>query len=270
MITYSFNCYTYSTFWDGRPPTLPDQISAAAAAGYDYIGLDVPSLTAHETAGLPPSAIRHLLDEAGISAYEVGALSISDDAALTEASLAEVLHHVRPVGGQQVLAVVRSGLDDATVANTRRCVEELSSVNVGVSVEFLPSLDVFNSIESVLALIDAVDHPGLGVMVDSWHFFAGPSTWESLDQLPLERLGFVQFSDAAPPVSDDVTYEYRERRVLPGEGIHDVAQFASRLCQRTDDLTVSVEILSKAWRDQPPAVLAEASYEATRRLWERG
>jgi 4-hydroxyphenylpyruvate dioxygenase len=268
VTTYSFNLWNHSPRWHGGPPTLPEQIEAAADAGYDRVGPDMPSLLLHEEAGLSGQAVRDVLDEHGVPCYELGALSISADPAATDESLRDVVRFARVLRAEQVLAVVHAGLDAATVANTRRCVSTLADIGVGTAVEFLPSLEVFNSISSVVDLIEAVDHPELRVMVDSWHFFAGPSTWESLDALPLERIGFVQFSDAAPPVSDDVAYEYRDRRVLPGEGIHDVAEFAARLRRRTADLTVSVEVLSAAWRAQPPALLATASYAATRRLWE--
>jgi 4-hydroxyphenylpyruvate dioxygenase len=272
MISYSFNAWNHSPRWDGRPPTLPAQITAAAAAGYDYFGPDIPSLLEHEAAGLPPAQVRDILDRATLPCYEIGALSISADTAATEASLRDVVRFGTALDARQVLAVVHSGMDAATIANTRTCVAALAAAGMGVAIEFLPSLDVFNSINGVVALIEAVDHPELRVMVDSWHFFAGPSTWESLDALPLDRIGFVQFSDASPPITDDVAFEYRERRVLPGEGVHDVTQFASRLCQRAAEnnhhLTVSVEILSKYWRDEPIDRFTKASYDATRRMWE--
>jgi 4-hydroxyphenylpyruvate dioxygenase len=118
-------------------------------------------------------------------------------------------------------------------------------------------------------LIDAVDRPGLGVMVDSWHFFAGPSTWDDLEHLPTAHLGFVQLSDAAPPMSDDVADEYRHHRVLPGDGQHDVAAFAAAVQRRFGPVTVSVEVLSRPWRQRPLETFATATLTATRQLWER-
>jgi sugar phosphate isomerase/epimerase len=271
MISYSFNAWNHSPRWDGRPPTLPAQIGAAAAAGYDFFGPDIPSLLAHEAEGLSAGAVRDLMD-ASIPCYEIGALSISEDADATATSLADVMRFGTALGARQVLAVVHSGMDNATIANACTCVDALAAAGMGVAIEFLPSLEVFNSIDSTLGLIDAVGRPELRVMVDSWHFFAGPSTWESLDALPLERIGFVQFSDASPPISDDVAFEYRERRVLPGEGVHDVAEFASRLSRRATredhELVVSVEVLSKPWRDEPITSFTKASYDTTRRMWE--
>jgi sugar phosphate isomerase/epimerase len=265
VIRFSFNTWNHSVTW-GSPPCLPEQIGAAAAAGYDFIGLDLPSLIAHRDGGLHPTAIADALDQHGISCYELVPLSITDDRAVTEASVEEVRQLGPAVGARTVLAVARGPVTDALVDNTRLCGDALSELGISVAIEFLPSVEV-NSIDRVLHLIDLAGVTGLRVMVDSWHFFAGPSTWGSLDDLPVEQLGFVQFSDAAPPVTDDVVHEYRQRRVMPGEGVHDLRRFADVIARKAPDVTVSVEVLSEAWRQRPPAAMIRASLAATRPFW---
>jgi sugar phosphate isomerase/epimerase len=262
VIRYSYNSWNHSSQW-GLPPSLPEQIKGAAAAGYDHIGLDVPSLLDHERDGTPPQHIAELMHEAGISCYELVPLRISTDAAESEASLADALRLAPLVGASQALAVVHSGMSVATVDATRHAVTAMADIGVGVSIEFIPTLEI-DSLDRLLELIDAVGHPELRVDLDSWHFFEGPSTWEALDAMPMDRLGFVQFGDAAPHIGDDLVYEYRQRRVLPGEGVHDLRRFCDTLLARTDDFVVSVEILSAVWRARPPAELAAASLAASR------
>ena len=266
MTAYSFNTWNHSTHW-GLAPTLPAQVVAAAHAGYDHVGLDVPSLMVHEAAGLPFGALRDSLDEASITCFEIAALVVSDDWNATAASLDVVRRAVRAFGARSVLAVVHGTVDEPVVRHTRRCVDALADDGVHVAVEFLPVLPV-NSIQAVCQLIDEVDRPELGVMVDSWHFFAGPSTWDALARLPVERLGFVQLSDAAPPSSDDVADEYRHHRVLPGEGHHDLAAFAAAVGGRFGPVTVSVEVLSAPWRDRPLETFAAATLAASRSVWD--
>jgi hypothetical protein len=41
MVRFSFNCFSHSAHLE-LAPTLPAQIQAAAGAGYDHVGLDVP------------------------------------------------------------------------------------------------------------------------------------------------------------------------------------------------------------------------------------
>jgi len=261
----SFNTWNHSAVWD-LPPTLPEQITAAAAAGYDHIGLDVPSLLAHEAAGLTAEQIRAHMDEVGISSFELVPLPLSADPAATEEGLARVVRFAPILGAHQVLAVVDGEVTGRTIVNIRRCVEQLAALGVGTAIEFLPSVPV-NSIEAVERLLDAVDRPEARVMVDTWHFFVGPSTWEALDALPPDRLGFVQFCDGLPAQSTDVRQEYRQRRVLPGEGIHGLAAFADHVLARWPDVVVSVEVLSSAWRSRPVEEFAAATYRSTRQFW---
>lgn len=261
----SFNTWNHSSYW-GLPPTLPDQITAAALVGYDYVGLDVPSLLAHEADGFPAGAVRECLDGSGLSCFEIGGLSLSDDVDLMNEELAQVLRLAPTVGAQEAVAVVFGPVTDRVVAGARRCTEELAAVGVGVSVEFLPTFEL-NSIDSVRRLLELVGHPELRVLVDSWHFFVGPDDWDSLDRLPEEQLRLVQFGDVGVPVSDDVADEFCHHRLLPGEGTCDLASFAERVLSRWPDVVVSVEVLSSAWRDRPVDEFAAQTLRSTRRFW---
>src|SRR5262249_24724957 len=161
--------------------------------------------------GLHPSGVAELLLEHGIGCFELVPLSITDDRGATRQALGDITYFAPRVGARTVLAVARGPLTTALADSARRCTEALAEIGLSLAVEFLPSIDL-NSIDSVRGLVEAVAMPTLRVMVDSWHFFAGPSTWESLDDLPREQLGFIQFSDAAPRQGDDLIYEYRHRR----------------------------------------------------------
>ena len=72
---YGYNTFNH-TVWLGLAPTLPAQIDAAAAAGFDCVGLDVPSLLAHETEGLAPVAIVEQMEARGIVPHELAFLVV--------------------------------------------------------------------------------------------------------------------------------------------------------------------------------------------------
>jgi 4-hydroxyphenylpyruvate dioxygenase len=266
VIRFSFNTWNHSAA-SGLAPSLPEQIAAAANAGWDHIGLDMPSLIAHNDGGIPAEAIRDELEASAITCFEIVPLSISHDQRATQESVVAIRSFGTAVGAQHVLAVARGPISPALIENTRRAAEQLADLGLSVAIEFLPTIDV-NSIDMTRTLIDAARVPTLGVMVDSWHFFAGPSTWRSLEDLPAEQLGFVQFSDAAAPVTSDLAHEYRERRVLPGQGIHDLAGFADAVKRKRPDVTVSVEVLSQPWRERPATELISASLAASQPFWQ--
>lgn len=263
---FGFNTFNHSTLL-GCAPCLPEQIAAAARWGWDAIGIDVPSVLAHEAAGTPPQALRALLDEHGIPCAELVPLSLSgnDD---TSRRATDICTRLAPVLGATVVqAVVRDAPADAA-ANTRAAVERLADLGIGVAVEFIPTITI-DSLAAVLELIERVDHPSLTTVIDSWHFFRGPSTWDDLDAFPLERIGFLQFDDAPPLVGDDLGMELMNRRVLPGEGELDLDRFCRALVAKGFDGLVSVEVLSEEWRARPAADLVQASLAPTRAYWAR-
>lgn len=263
---YSFNTFNHSTYY-GLEPTLPAQIAAAAAAGYDHIGLDVFSVRAHDRAGTPPEALADVLRAAELSCYEIVSLSISADRDATERSLAGILRYAPIVGAREVLTVVTGPIDAAVAANARHCAAALADAGLGLNLEFLPTRDI-DSIDEARRLVDLLPDGALKLVVEAWHFFRGPSTWESLRDLPLDLVGFVQFSDAPAPIHDDHHTESMHRRALPGEGVLDLPAFCGALLDKGYDGVVSVELLDDTWRAAPLPDFAEATLRTTRKVWE--
>src|ERR1700722_16509212 len=97
---FSFNSFNHSSHLE-LAPTLPAQIQAAARAGYDHVGLDVASLLAHESRGLPPEAIADELLAHGITCYELVPLSLNADRGMTAQSLRTMKRLASSVGAQQ-------------------------------------------------------------------------------------------------------------------------------------------------------------------------
>ncbi|MGW1992052.1 sugar phosphate isomerase/epimerase family protein [Embleya sp. NPDC001921] len=263
---YSFNTFNHSTYY-GLPPSLPRQIAAAEAAGYDHIGLDLLSVLAHEREGLPASELAAHLGRHDLPCHELVSLSISADEPGTLRSLGQILRVARVLRPEQVLCVVTGEIDDPVVANTARCARALAAEGIGLAVEFLPTRHV-DSIAEALRLWERVAHPNLRLVVESWHFFRGPSRWADLAALPLDRIGFVQFADAPAPVTDDTHHESMHRRVLPGRGVLDLDRFCATLAAKGYDDVVSVELLSDDWRTADLYTFAEATLAATRTAWE--
>lgn len=262
---FSFNTFNHSTYY-GLAPSLPAQVRAAAAAGYDFVGLDLLSVLAHEREGLPVPAIAEVLGECELPCYELVSLSVSADRDATRRSLDHILRVAAVLRPHEVLCVVTGAPDSAVAANLAECAAALAAESLGLSLEFLPTRDV-DSINVAAELLDRVAHPNLRLVVESWHFFRGPSIWEDLDALPVERFGFVQFADAPDPVSDDIHHESMHRRVLPGEGVFDLRRFCDTVGAKGYDGVVSMEVLSEQWRDADLTKFARATLVAGRELW---
>jgi sugar phosphate isomerase/epimerase len=262
---FSFNCFNNSTHL-GLPPSLPDQISAAASAGYDFIGLDVPSLVAHENAGLPPEVVYAQILDHGIDCYELVPLSLSADKATTGQSLAVTTRLAPLVGAKHVLATVRGPVDAVVAVAARHAAAKLADIGVSLSIEFMP-VSSLRSLEEAIRLLEMIDDERVGVVIDVWHFVLSGSRWETLASLPTERIGFVQLDDAMADADGTSSEDCMDRRVLPGEGSFPLRQFRDALLNKGYSGVVSVEVLSSTWRARPITDFARETFRAARALW---
>ena len=264
---FGFNTFNHSTLL-GLPPTLPAQIRAAAKAGYDAVGPDYPSVKAHVDGGGRLEDLANEMERAGVACAELSPLGITANPQRSLASFEAILEAAEILRPESVQVVVDGSEDDPKIIDAlRRATNELGERGIGLAVEFLPTR-VVNCIGQVLALRTATA-ADVRVMVDTWHFFEGPDDFASLEALPLDALGFVQFDDAVPKESDDLSAELMNRRAMPGEGVLDLRRFCDTLLAKGFDGLVSVEVLSAAWRNRPIEEFTERTLAASKPYWER-
>ena len=137
-----------------------------------------------------------------------------------------------------------------------------------MAVEFSP-LGPVSSITAALEIVHAANsgEGRAGVMIDSWHFCVGASTWEELEAVPLDLIAYLQFADALAPESDDLFSETMNRRALPGQGVLELRRFATTLRDRGWEGLVSVELLNRDYRSLPASELASRIYRAAAPYW---
>jgi sugar phosphate isomerase/epimerase len=105
------------------------------------------------------------------------------------------------------------------------------------------------------------------VLIDTWHFFRGASTWQELSTIPLDDIAYVQFDDALASESDDLMHESIDRRTWPGEGEFDLTRFADTLTGRGWSGLVSIEVLSAELRRLDWPTYTSLAYRTTRPYW---
>jgi len=259
-----FNVFNDSA-WFGGAPDLHRLVRAAAAAGFETIGLDVYSLAAHAQAGGRPEEVAGWLDAAGLRCAEIAALLIGPDPAEVDAQLALLEPMLRALRPEWVLTNADVEPDARAAAELARCADRLGAHGARLAIEFLPFLRV-RSIGGALELAERSGSDA-GVLVDTWHFFNGPDGWPELEALPLARLAYVQFDDHPPLASPDLREECIQRRVFPGEGVFDLQRFCRVLRGRGFDGLVSVEVLSQAWRGGDAEEFARRAFESSAPYW---
>jgi sugar phosphate isomerase/epimerase len=232
-------------------------VEATHRAGFTRLGLQA------SRAG-PGAAAAYAA--AGISCHELLALVLSKDESATLSSAENLAEAAASVSAEWVLTVFRTGLNSGTARLVERCAAMFTEAGAGMAVEFSP-LGPVSSIEAGLEVVAAAGPGRAGLMIDSWHFSFGDSTWQDLASIPLEKIAYVQFTDGLAPVSSDLMRETMDRRALPGEGILELDRFATTLLDRGWQGVVSVEVLSKELSELPVPEFARRAYSATASSW---
>lgn len=204
--------------------------------------------------------------KAGLRCHELMALTISNNQPATLASVERLAEKAAEIEAEWVVTVFAANMDRQAFALIDSCAAILSESGARMAVEFSP-LGSVTSIRGGLEIVSAVGPERAGVLIDTWHFFRGDSTWSDLAEIPLERIAYIQFDDAPPPVSGDLMDETMNRRAMPGTGTFELDRFATTLLDRGWEGLVSVEVLNRELGSLPVDEFARAAHSRTASFW---
>jgi sugar phosphate isomerase/epimerase len=248
---------------------LDRYIHAVADAGFTGVSIGPEQIAA---AGGDMGAVERiaaLVDRSGLRCSDVLSLLVRRDDEATVSAAREIARTAEVLGADFVLTLLYTRLSEESLERLGRCAEFVHASGARLAVEFAPT----GAIDSIGGAVSAVDQIGLeraGLLIDSWHFFRGPSEWQDLETVPLDLIAFVQFDDALAPLSDDIMIETVNRRTWPGEGTLDLVRFANTLTGRGWDGLVSVEVLSSEHRQLDVATFARIAFQTSQPFWTGG
>ncbi|HKQ52504.1 MAG TPA: sugar phosphate isomerase/epimerase, partial [Pyrinomonadaceae bacterium] len=160
------------------------------------------------------------------------------------------------------------GWDD-TVRESVRVLDELGQIadrhGVSLAFEFLgqPRCSV-QTLDQAAQIVSALDRANVGLVLDSFHFYAGGSRLESIDALDPARLFIFHINDA----EDRPREELEDRhRLLPGLGILPLKEIAAALARRGYDRVASVEIFRPEYWERDPYELAREAHAAAAKIF---
>jgi 4-hydroxyphenylpyruvate dioxygenase len=104
-------------------------------------------------------------------------------------------------------------------------------------------------------IVQAADHPALGLCLDSFHILSRGSDLSTIADIPAEKLLFLQLADA-PAMHLDVLSWSRHYRLFPGEGDWDLADFVARTLAAGYEGPLSLEVFNDVFRQGDPTVTA--------------
>jgi sugar phosphate isomerase/epimerase len=257
-------------------PTTPTvEFLAACAAG----GIDRVALWRHQYVAGDVRLTRRALDDHGVSAiglcrggFFTGTRPDTEADADNDAAVREAAALGAPVLTLVCGPVTSAGPADAEV-RIRRGIERLLPLadehDVMLAVEpFHPMLAAERSAIVTLGqatrLVRSIDHPRLGIAIDTYHVWWDPELDESL-AAAAPYVVALHVADWLAPTTDLLA-----GRGLPGDGVIDLAGLLSRVHALGYDGPVEVEVLNRAVWDRPVRELVEDVRDRMARLTAPG
>jgi sugar phosphate isomerase/epimerase len=245
---------------------LDRYVRAVAEAGFTAVSLGREQIAA---AGDGLGAVERaaaLIDCNGLRCSDVSSLLVRRDDDATMDTAREIARTAEVLGADFVLTLLYTRVSEESIDRLGRCAEVVRASGARLAVEFAPT-GAIDCIGAAQSIVEQIGLEQAGMLIDSWHFFHGPSEWRDLETVPLERIAFVQFDDALAPLSDDIMVETMNRRTWPGKGSLDLARFASTLTGRGWEGLVSVEVLSSEHRQLDVATFARLALQTSEPFW---
>ena len=137
--------------------------------------------------------------------------------------------------------------------------ELAGSHGVRLALEFQKSARFCASLDTTVALILQSDAPGIGVCLDLFHYYTGPSKFEDLAFLTPEILAWVQLCDLAGTPRELAT---DSDRIFPGEGDFQTGPFLDQLGRIGYDGYVSLEVLNPHLWQIPADRVSDLGYQS--------
>jgi 4-hydroxyphenylpyruvate dioxygenase len=144
----------------------------------------------------------------------------------------------------------------------RQAGEAAALHSVKIALEFQAKNTFVNNLETAAMLVEAVAHPHVGICLDLFHFFIGPSKFDDLGLLAPGNLFHVQVSDVADRPRELAT---DADRILPGDGDFHLQPVFERLQQIGYTGAVSLELLNPLFWQIAPRQVGEIGLTALRK-----
>lgn len=204
--------------------TPPEMVEIAAKTGYQYVSLRMTAVTPNERT-YPLMTDRKMMQEtkARMADTGVGVLDIElarlDPATEPEAYLA-FLEAGGELGARAVIGQIPDPNRERATERFARLCDLAQPFGLTVDLEF-PSWTETPDLKSAATVLEAVNRPNAGLLVDTLHFDRSRSSLQDLKNIPRDWFHFVHLCDAPgeiPTTTAGLIHTARADRNFPGEG----------------------------------------------------
>jgi sugar phosphate isomerase/epimerase len=249
-----------------------DRCAHAERVGFAGVGIWHADLE-HQLQTRNLREIKQIMDDHGITRLELEFLgdwfldpgtegrAASDELRklLWEAAAELGAHHVK-VGN---LAGTECPIEQVIERYGELCEDAAQHHEALVPYEFMPFDATINSLDTALALVEAVDAPNAGLVVDTWHMAKLEIAPDELRRIPLRALSWIELSDGHHEWQEDRLDEVINHRELPGEGEFDIPGYVAVAQDMGYRGPWGVEVLSEPLRNLPIEEIFDRAHAAT-------
>lgn len=263
----------WSHFSRPRTDDVVGRIEAAAAAGYDAIGLYTAR---YESARDEPGALEAIddaLDRTGLMIAEIEVMQgwAAGDGAPDERSTAmeqTVVEMAQRWGCRYVQAISMHTCttEQATKAFGQLC-DRLGEHGLLVGIEWVPFTSIKTAADAQ-RIVESADRPNGGYCVDSWHLTRSTNDLEDIRRLDGSKVLAVQLNDGTvtPELPDDYYTDCLSYRTPPGQGEFDLVDLVKVLDEIGSTAPLSLEVPSTTLWEMPIGDAAAASITGLRQI----
>ncbi len=231
-----------------------EKIHACASAGFDGIEIMDADLVAAEES---PEEIRALCARLGL---EIDMFQpFRDVEGVDDATFAATLERaeakfdvMRRLGTD--LMLVCSNVATATIGDDAVAARQLGELadraaahGIRLAYEALAWGRFVSDYRDAWRVVRRADRPNLGVCLDSFHILSRGHDARAIEEIPGDRILFVQLADA-PALQMDVLSWSRHHRLFPGEGSFDLAGFLRHVEAAGYAGPISLEVFNDTFR----------------------
>ncbi|MFI6334013.1 bifunctional sugar phosphate isomerase/epimerase/4-hydroxyphenylpyruvate dioxygenase family protein [Streptomyces sp. NPDC050535] len=248
--------------------SLTEKLTAAARAGFDGVEIFENDLLASP---LGPEEVRARTADLGltIDLYQ----PMRDIEGVPQGEFTRGLRRARHkfevmerLGADTVLlcsSVSPLAVDDDELAagQLHQLADLAEDFGIRVAYEALAWGRHVSTYDHAWSIVEAADHPALGTCLDSFHILARGSDPKGIEDIPGEKIFFLQLADA-PLMAMDVLQWSRHYRCFPGQGGFDIAGLLAHVVRAGYDGPLSLEVFNDVFRQAeagPTAVDARRS-----------
>jgi 2-keto-myo-inositol isomerase len=251
---------------------LETDIQAAHIAGFDYLEIWAAKLRRYLQSHTARD-LKALLDAHGMTPYSINSIEHitfrnAEDYTKIRAECEELCGVAETLGCPYVVVVPGHLPPDAgreeIVAESVRVLRDLAGIaekhGVALAFEFLGQADCsVQTLELANHIVQQAARPDIGLVLDTFHFYAGGSTLASIAEVDASRLFIFHINDAEDLPREQLTDAHR---LLPGLGILPLREIKSALDSIGYDKVASIEIFRPAYWEQDPFALAQEAHQA--------